>query len=129
MPSFQQKKFTLRMILLGAVFGLVACGSKDAEKPASQVAAKVNSGEISVHQLNYVLTRTGAGASSPETAPKIRREILDKLVDQELAVEQAVEKKLDRSPDVIMAIESARREILARAYIEQITAAMAKPTV
>ncbi|SEK25985.1 EpsD family peptidyl-prolyl cis-trans isomerase [Nitrosovibrio tenuis] len=128
MPSFQQK-FTLRMLLLGVALGLVACGSKDMEKPASQVAAKVNSGEISVHQLNYVLTRTGVGASSPETAPKIRREILDKLIDQELAVEQAVEKKLDRSPEVLMAIESARREILARAYIEQITAAMAKPTI
>jgi hypothetical protein len=44
-------------------------------------------------------------------------------------VEQALEKKLDRSPEVVMAIESARREILARAYIEQVTASMAKPTV
>lgn len=109
--------------------GLAACGNKEAEKPASQIAAKVNSGEISVHQINYVLTRTGAGAKTPEMVPKVRREILDKLVDQELAVEQAIEKKLDRSPDVLMAIENARREILARAYIEQITAAMAKPTV
>ena len=67
--------------------------------------------------------------ASPEAAPKIRREILDKLVDQELAVEQAVEKKLDRSPEVLMAIENARREILARAYVEQITASMPKPTV
>ena len=125
------KENTFRLSLLGAVLvlGLAACGSKDVEKPASQIAAKVNSGEISVHQLNYVLTRTGVSAASPEVAPKIRREILDKLVDQELAVEQAVEKKLDRSPEVIMAIESARREILARAYIEQITAAMAKPTI
>lgn len=117
------------LILPLLALGLAACGSKEAEKPASQIAAKVNSGEISVHQINYVLTRTGAGAKTPEMAPKIRREILDKLVDQELAVEQAVEKKLDRSPDVLMAIDNARREILARAYIEQITAAMAKPTV
>lgn len=114
---------------MSLALGLVACDSKDAEKPASQIAAKVNSGEISVHQINYILSRTNAGANTPETAAKIRHEILDKLVDQELAVEQAVEKKLDRSPDVLMAIENARREILARAYIEQITAAMAKPTV
>src|SRR5512146_2004707 len=104
---------TLRIYLLGVALGLAACGSKDVEKPASQIAAKVNSGEISVHQLNYVLTRTGASSASPEAAPKIRREVLDKLVDQELAVEQALEKKLDRSPEVVMAIESARREILA----------------
>jgi len=119
------------LIIPSVALGIVACGSKDAEKPkpATQIAAKVNSGEISVHQLNYVLSRTpGAGAASPEMAPKIRREVLDRLVDQELAVEKAVEKKLDRSPEVLLAIENSRREILARAYVEQITSAVPKPT-
>lgn len=82
-----------------------------------------------MHQLNYLLARTGATASSPEAAPKLRRQILDRLVDQELAVEQAVSKKLDRSPEILMAIENARREILARAYLEQIAAALPKPDV
>ena len=62
-------------------------------------------------------------------APKIRREVLDRLVDQELAVEKAIEKKLDRSPEVLLALENARREILARAYVEQITAGAPKPTI
>ncbi|TSA53515.1 MAG: peptidyl-prolyl cis-trans isomerase, EpsD family [Nitrosomonadaceae bacterium] len=123
-----RQKLIFPILVLPLVFGLAACGSKEAEKPASQVAAKVNSGEISVHLINYVLTRTGAGASTPEMAPKIRRQVLDRLVDQELAVEQAVEKKLDRSPDVLMAVDAARREIIARAYLEQITGALAKPT-
>ena len=122
-----RKKSVRQILSLLLALGLAACGSKDAEKPASQIAAKVNSGEISVHQINYVLSRTGASAGAPETAPKIRREILDRLIDQELAVEQAVGKKLDRSPDVLMAVENARREILARAYVEQLTAAMPKP--
>ncbi|MBA4142641.1 MAG: peptidyl-prolyl cis-trans isomerase, EpsD family [Nitrosospira sp.] len=114
------------------VLGLAACNGdgEEAAKPATQVAAKVNSGEISVHQLNYVLSRTpGVGAASPEAAPQIRREVLDRIIDQELAVEQAIGKKLDRSPEVLLAIENARREILARAYVEQITAASSKPTV
>lgn len=130
MPSMQtiRQKLIFPILVFPLVFGLAACGSKEAEKPASQVAAKVNSGEISVHLINYVLTRTGVGASTPEMAPKIRRQVLDRLVDQELAVEQAVEKKLDRSPDVLMAVDAARREILARAYLEQITGALAKPT-
>lgn len=116
------------ILFLSLALGLAGCGGKEAEKPATQIAAKVNSGEISVHQLNYILSRTGANAGTPDAAPKIRREILDRLIDQELAVEQAVEKKLDRSPDILMAIENARREILARAYIEQITATTPKPT-
>lgn len=110
------------------IAGLAGCGNKESTKPAGQIAAKVNSGEISVHQVNYVLSRTPA-ASKPEAAPKLRREILDRLIDQELAVEQAVEKKLDRAPDVLMTIENARREILARAYVEQIAAELPKPTV
>ena len=120
------------LLIPSVALGIAACGSKETEKPkpATQIAAKVNSGEISVHQLNYVLTRTpGAGAASAETAPKIRRDVLNRLIDQELAVEKAIEKKLDRSPDVLLALENARREILARAYVEQVTAAAPKPTV
>lgn len=109
---------------------LAGCGNKDSGQPsASQIAAKVNSGEISVHQINYLLARTGASASNPEMAPKVRHQILDKLVDQELAVEQAISKKLDRSPEVLMALENARREILARAYLEQLTAALPQPSI
>jgi EpsD family peptidyl-prolyl cis-trans isomerase len=120
------------LLVPSVVLGIAGCGNKDVEKPkpATQIAAKVNSGEISVHQLNYALTRTpGAGSVSPEMAPKLRREVLDRLVDQELAVEKAIEKKLDRSPEVLLALENARREILARAYVEQITAGEPKPTV
>ena len=59
MPHFP-RRITPRLCLFGLVLGLAACGSKDVEKPVGQIAAKVNSGEISVHQLNYVLTRTGS---------------------------------------------------------------------
>lgn len=124
------KKFSLTVLTISLILGLTACGSKEEKKPATQVAAKVNADEISVHQINYVLSRSGAASSiTPEQAPKVRREILDKLVDQQLAVEQAVEKKLDRSPDVLMALEAGRREILARAYVEQLAAGLSKPSV
>jgi EpsD family peptidyl-prolyl cis-trans isomerase len=123
------RKFALSIVSISLILGLAACGGKDEKKTATQVAAKVNSEEISVHQINFVLSRTpGAGNVTPEQAPKVRREILNKLVDQQLAVEQALAKKLDRSPDVVMAIEAARREILARAYLEQFNAGQAKPT-
>lgn len=109
------------------VAGLAACDSKKEGKPVSQVAAKVNSEEISVHQINFVLGRSNV-AIPPEQASLARREVLDKLIDQQLAVEQAIERKLDRTPETVMAIEAGRREILARAYVEQIAARQAKPT-
>jgi len=128
MRTLLSTRFILTALAAALLIGLSACGSKDGKKPASQVAAKVNSEEISVHQINFVLGRSNAAAIPPEQAPRVRREILNKLIDQQLAVEQAVDKKLDRSPDVLMALEAARRDILARAFLEQIAAAQAKPT-
>jgi EpsD family peptidyl-prolyl cis-trans isomerase len=103
------------------------CGKKegDAKKAATQVAAKVNSDEITVHQVNAVLARTPN--LPPEAAPRAKREILTRLVDQQLAVQQAVKTKLDRSPPVVQALESSRAEILARAYAESIAKAQPKP--
>lgn len=113
-------------LLAAALLTLAGCGKSEEKKAATQVAAKVNADEISVHQINGVLSRTPN--IPPEMAGKVRSEILDKLVEQQLAMQQAVEKKLDRSPEVMMAVESARREILARAYMEQVLKGLPKPT-
>jgi len=107
---------------------LAACGDKAGKKVATQVAAKVGSEEISVHQINFVLSRTNTANATPESADKLRHEVLEKLIDQQLAVEQAVEKKLDRSPEVVSQLEAARREVLARAYVQQLAAALPKPS-
>ena len=124
------KRMILSMLTLTLVLGVTACGNNSEKKPASQVAVKVNNEEISIHQINYVLSHNPSLANIPaEKAPTVRREILNKLIDQQLAVEQALEKKLDRSPDVIMAIDASRREILARAYIEQLSGEQAKPSI
>ncbi|HJW25281.1 MAG TPA: EpsD family peptidyl-prolyl cis-trans isomerase [Rhodocyclaceae bacterium] len=106
---------------------LTACGDKAGEgKPASQVAAKVNSGEISIHQINFVLQHM-AGLT-PEKTAEAKRKVLDGLVDQELAVQQALEAKLDRDPKIMQTMEAARREILARAYLEQAVAGKNRPS-
>jgi EpsD family peptidyl-prolyl cis-trans isomerase len=105
------------------------CGNKEANasnKSPSQVAAKVNKEEISVHQINFVLQRTGG--VTPETADAASRQILDRLILQELAVQQAQELKLDRSPAVVQAMEAARRDVLARAYTDRIGDGVTKPT-
>ena len=98
--------------------GLAGCGSKDEQKPATQVAARVNGDEITVHQINNVLARS---ANIPaEAVPQAKREILDRLIDQQIARQQATEKKLNRTPNVVQAIEAMKTDILARAYLEQL---------
>ena len=110
------------------VLGLAACGNKDDKKAATQVAAKVGSEEISVHQINQVLSRSNSAGASPAAVQAMSREVLEKLIDQQLAVEQAMEDKLHRSPEVVSQIEAARRDILARAYMQKIAGALSKPS-
>ncbi len=117
------KTFSLIAVPL-VLFVLSGCGGE--EKAATQVAAKVNKEEISVHQINAVLSRT---PNLPEEQAKAAgRQILDKLIDQEVLVQQAVAGKLDREPKTMQAIENARRDILARSFIEKISAAVPKPS-
>lgn len=125
MPRSTQLSLVL-IAAFGSAVITTGCGNADSKAPASQVAAKVNGAEISVHQINALLAK--ASGVNSENAPQARKEILDRLVNQQLAVEQAMAKKLDRNPDVLLNIEAARREILARTYLEQVTAANAKPT-
>jgi EpsD family peptidyl-prolyl cis-trans isomerase len=111
------------LLVLASIAG---CGKSDEKKASTQVAAKVNSHEITISQINNVLSRNPN--VKPEDAERAKREILDKLIDAELAREEAVGKKLDRSPNVVQMLEAAKTEILARAYIEQVAAAQPKPT-
>lgn len=117
-----------RLAAVLAFVPLVACNpTDDAGKPATQVAARVNSGEISIYQVNFALRHTPG--LSPEQVSEVKRQVLDALVDQELAVQEAVAAKLDRDPNVMQTVDAARREILARAYMEQVTSAAPSPTV
>lgn len=109
------------------VLGLTACG-QSGQSSATQVAAKVGSEEISVHQINQVLRGINAVDAPQDEMQKIKQGILEKLIDQELAVEQATAAKLHRSPEVVTQIESAKREILVRAYMQQVASGLPKPT-
>ncbi|MFZ4481993.1 MAG: EpsD family peptidyl-prolyl cis-trans isomerase [Rhodoferax sp.] len=115
-------------LAVALTIGLTACGNKDDKKAATQVAAKVGSEEISVHQINQVLSRTNTASASPQAAQAMAREVLEKLIDQQLAVEQATEDKLHRSPEVVAQIEASKRDILARAYMQKIAGTVPKPS-
>jgi EpsD family peptidyl-prolyl cis-trans isomerase len=107
------------------VVALLAGACSKSEKTATQVAARVNDGEISVHQINFVLQRSNV---KPEQAKAAGEQILTRLVDQELAVQKATDRKLDRNPEVVQQLEAAKREILQRAYLESVASAAVKPT-
>jgi EpsD family peptidyl-prolyl cis-trans isomerase len=111
------------MLLLASPV-LVGCNSKGPQS-ASQVAAKINAREISVHQINNQLAN--AQNIGPDEMNAASRNILERLIDQEVLVQQATKQQLDRSPGVMQAIEAAKRELITRAYIENLTTQISKP--
>lgn len=118
--------YQISIPLLLVVFAMIGgCGNGKDKEMATQVAAKVNATEITVYQVNNVLAK--APNVTPASTPRVKREILDNLIDQQLARQEAVENKLDRSPDVMQTLEATKTEILARAYFARIAAAQPKP--
>jgi len=123
--SVPARRWVPLLALSAAAVVLVGCGEKK-EKAASQTAVKVNKDEITVHQINFVLQQQRG--LRPEQTDAASKQILERLIDQQLALEKAEELKVDRDPRVVQALEAARREIVSRAYLEKVGEAAAKPT-
>lgn len=113
------------IIALAVALSLAGCGKQD-EAKGSQVAAKVNGDEITVHQINFELSRLGK--FDPAQAEQVTAKLLKGLVNQQLFLQQAFEEKLDRDPGVVQALDENRRKILASAYVERLAQNVAKPT-
>lgn len=115
------------LVIASLVVVLIAgCGDKKKDKPASQTAAKVNKEEITVHQINFVLQQQRGLA--PADAASASKQVLERLIDQELALQKAQDQKIDRDPAVVQQLEATRREIIARAYVEKIGSGAPKPS-
>ena len=101
---------------------LAACSKKH---DATQSAARVDGTEITVHQINYRLQRERVRSDQMDVAS---RKVLEQLIDEQLVVEKAEKNKLDKQPDTEQALAAARRDVLARAYIEQVGQGVPPPT-
>lgn len=112
--------------LIGVAIALSGCGRADGQKAASQVAAKVNGGEITVHQINNVIA--SSNEVRPEQAKQAADQALERVIDQELLVQRAIKARLDRDSQVMQTTEAAKRQILAQAYIDRAVAASASVT-
>jgi EpsD family peptidyl-prolyl cis-trans isomerase len=116
--------FLATLLAVVATVLLASCEKKPGQ--AAQTAVKVNKEEITFQQINFVLQQQRG--LKPEQADAASKQILERLIDQELAVQKAVALELDRDPRVVQQIEAARREIVARAYLDKAGESAAKPT-
>jgi hypothetical protein len=91
---------------------LAGCSVSEGGTPPS-AAARVNAEVISVQELD---------------AARKRGDTLERLIDQRLARQHALEQRLERSPQIAHALEAAKTDILARAYRQLVAEAQPRPT-
>ena len=121
-PFNRMSKLFITLLALSIVVG---CGKKPSDEKASQSIVRVNGDEITVLQLNTELQRANIQPAKQEETTK---QIVSALVDRQILMQEAHKQRLDRSPRVMQAIENAKTQIIAQAYLEEKAAAVAKPT-
>ncbi|MCB5183683.1 EpsD family peptidyl-prolyl cis-trans isomerase [Methylobacillus gramineus] len=112
------------VIAVAISLALGGCGDKSHGNKASQSLVSVNGKEITVHQLNEELARANVQAAQKDAASK---QILSALVDRQLLEQAAAKAKVDRDPNVMQAVERAKAQIVAQAYLQGRVASVAKP--
>jgi EpsD family peptidyl-prolyl cis-trans isomerase len=89
------------------------CGSSEGGTGSSELAARVNAEPITMQEVK---------------AARKRGQSVEALIDDRLARQRAIERGLERVPQVQQALESARNEILARAYRQLFAEALPRPS-
>ncbi|MBU1776703.1 MAG: peptidyl-prolyl cis-trans isomerase, EpsD family, partial [Gammaproteobacteria bacterium] len=110
------KRALCMALLAGTVLGVTACGNK--EKSAGQALVRVNGAEITVLQFNDELKRAGIRPEQMEVASK---QLLEALIDRQLVLAEAYRNEMDRTVDVVQAIERAKAQITSQAYLKSIS--------
>ena len=105
------------------------CGQKKDVGPpdasGNEVVAKVNGDALTAGQLTIALQKQrGMRPDAGDTASK---QVLDQLIDEEIVAQKAVAAKLDKDPLVVRQLEAARRDILARRFVEAAAETAGKP--
>jgi EpsD family peptidyl-prolyl cis-trans isomerase len=112
----------LRAAAVAAALAAAACSREEAIG-TSDVAARVNGGEVPVGRVQAALQRDASRADPKHAGERA----LESAIDQELLVQKALAARLDRDPDVMRALDESRRRILARAWLDHAVASRAQP--
>ncbi len=96
-----------KRILIGGL-GLLLSACEDwlslPSASEGQVLVRVNDSEITILQYKNILHTLGILTPSES----VKLDIINKLIDRELAVQQAYKQGLDRQPEIILQLEEAK---------------------
>lgn len=114
-------KAALLSSVVAAGLLLTACH----KEPKGQILAIVNGEEISMQELNAELQ----GARIPDNADrdKIRKEVLQRLIDRKLIVQKAREQGLDKTPEFVAQQRRLEENLLVSLLGQKIAATVPMP--
>ncbi|CAI8725239.1 Peptidyl-prolyl cis-trans isomerase, EpsD family [Methylocaldum szegediense] len=124
-----ERKLWLKSLPLSAyamLATLMGCEGQTASDGAARIVARVNGDPISAAQLDVFVAHSDTSADSQTRSLE---KSLDDLVTQELLSQQAIEKQLDRDPQVTLTAAMAQRQVLAQAYLDHIGQKVSKPDI
>lgn len=121
---FHFSRVLCTMMMLMIALGLAACNNKD--KKPGQALVKVNGEEITMLQFNDELSLAGTSTGNPKSTNK---QLIDSLIDRQLIISEAIIHKINRSPEVMRAIERAKSKIIEQAYLKHIVSKITEPTL
>ncbi|WP_372917852.1 hypothetical protein [Sandarakinorhabdus sp.] len=102
-------------MLLAAVAAVALAGcSNDAKAPEGQVVATVDGKDVTIHEVNAEITGMGAQA---QTAPRklVEAVALSRVVERKMLSAEARTKKLDQSPQFVLAKARNDENLLVQA--------------
>ena len=99
--------------LLFLAFTIAGCSSEPEKKDVGRIAATVNGVEITQREVTTLYERSATPGVSEEVRRNQERAILAGLVRGELLAQKAVAEKLDRTPEFLIILHEARRQVLA----------------
>jgi EpsD family peptidyl-prolyl cis-trans isomerase len=113
----------ITLMVLASSLALTGCGPKD--KTQDQAVARVNGEEVTLYQVDTELAQMNVQPSLHEQAGK---QVLQDLIDRRLLQTAALKAKLDHDSETQTAIDRAKAQILAQAYLRSVTASQPEPT-
>lgn len=101
-----------------AILGLAACGKSD-KAPTGQVVATVDGTEVTVSELNSEInTLPNRGGNAPKKL--VESVALARVIERKMLAEEAVKRKLDKTPQFLLAKERVEDNLLVQALQSEI---------
>ena len=119
--AIAKKRSLLGILALAMAVSLPACDNskktiKDSKVERAVPLVKVN--DVDIFLLQPANNLTQAEHQSAATKAAVNKKTLEMMIDRQLLQNEALHNNLDRDPQVIQAIEQAKTEILAQAYLQ-----------